>query len=306
MPSAGARRYDLPQNRATVAMVRASHIVEEGKAAMKMQGRFGLATAVLLVVPTFSQAQRATGSFRAAPSASASAPVVHNTAVRAHSGNRSANGHAVKSASAAHSAESSLGASNFGQLGLGIDPLSSFGLDFAHEIAIRDAQLKAFIDPATQQRLALAERRARRKPKNTNGFIFLDGGGAYVLPAEPGTDLSPDADAQTTQDQGQDQEQGARQERVQQASKQQEQLELEANNARLAQEQSESLPDEGQFTLILRSGQEIEAVAFTRVDDRIVYITTGGGRHTVAVRELDVDATVRLNQERGTPLQIPL
>ena len=71
-------------------------------------------------------------------------------------------------------------------------------------------------------------------------------------------------------------------------------------------EQSESLPDEGEFTLILRSGQEIEAVAFTRVDDRIVYITLGGGRRTVTLRELDVDATVRLNQERGTPLQIPL
>ncbi len=281
---------------------------------MKMQARFGLATAVLLVIPTFSQAQRATGSLRAAPSAPASARVVHNTAVRAHSGNRPANGHTVKP-STAHSAESSLGAGNFGPLGFGIDPLStqqildplsSFGLDFAHAIAIRDAQLKAFIDPATQQRLALAERRARRKPKNTSGFIFLDGGGAYVLPAEPGTDLNPDADALTAQDQGQDQGQGARDERAQQASKQQEQLELEANNARLAQEQSESLPDEGQFTLILRSGQEIEAVAFTRVDDRIVYITTGGGRHTVAVHELDVDATVRLNQERGTPLQIPL
>jgi hypothetical protein len=278
--------------------------VEEGKAAMKMQGRFGLATAVLLVIPTFSQAQRATGTFRAAPSASASAPAVHNTAVRAHSGNRPANGHAVRPASAARSANSSLGIDPLSTQQI-LDPLSAFGLDFEHAIALRDAQLKAFIDPATQQRLALAERRARRKPKNGNGFIFLDGGGAYVLPAEPGTDLNPDADAQTAQDQGQDQEQGTRQERAQQAS-QQELLELEAKNARLAQEQSESLPDEGEFTLILRSGQEIEAVAFTRVDDRIVYITTGGGRHTVAVRELDVDATVRLNQERGTPLQIPL
>jgi hypothetical protein len=278
--------------------------VEEGKAAMKMQGRFGLATAVLLVIPTFSQAQRATGDFRAAPSASASAPAVHNTAVRAHSGNRPANGHGVRPASAARSANSSLGIDPLSTQQI-LDPLSAFGFDFAHAIAMRDEQLKAFIDPATQQRLALAERRARRKPKNGNGFIFLDGGGAYVLPAEPGTDLNPDADAQTAQDQGQDQEQGTRQERAQQAS-QQERLELEAKNARLAQEQSQSLPDEGEFTLILRSGQEIEAVAFTRVDDRIVYITTGGGRHTVAVRDLDVDATVRLNQERGTPLQIPL
>jgi len=270
---------------------------------MKMQGRFGLATAVLLVIPTFSQAQRATGNFRAAPSASASAPAVHNTAVRAHSGNRPANGHPVRPASAARSANSSLGIDPLSTQQV-LDPLSSSGFDFAHAIAMRDEQLKAFIDPATQQRLALAERRARRKPKNGNGFIFLDGGGAYVLPAEPGTDLNPDADAQTAQDQGQDQEQGTRQERAPQESQQQAQL--EANNERLALEQSESLPDEGEFTLVLRSGQEIEAVAFTRVDDRIVYITTGGGRHTVAVRELDVDATVRLNQERGTPLQIPL
>jgi hypothetical protein len=284
--------------------------MEEGKAAMKMQGRFGLATAVLLVIPTFSQAQRATGNFRAAPSASASAPAVHNTAVRAHSGNRPANGHAVRPASAARSANSSLGIDPLSTQQI-LDPLSAFGLDFEHAIALRDAQLKAFIDPATQQRLALAERRARRKPKATNGFIFLDGGGAYVLPVEPGVDLNTDADSQAAQQQGQDQGQNqgqngqvASQERVPQESQQQAQL--EANNERLALEQSESLPDEGEFTLVLRSGQEIEAVAFTRVDDRIVYITTGGGRHTVAVRELDVDATVRLNQERGTPLQIPL
>ncbi|MGC1602265.1 MAG: hypothetical protein WA757_18650, partial [Candidatus Acidiferrales bacterium] len=112
---------------------------------------------------------------------------------------------------------------------------------------------------------------------------------------------------QQGQDQGQNQDQNgqaASQERSPRESQQLEQL--EADNARLAREQSESLPDEGEFTLILRSGQEIEAVAFTRVDDRIVYITTGGGRRTVNVHELDVDATVRLNQERGTPLQIPL
>ena len=83
------------------------------------------------------------------------------------------------------------------------------------------------------------------------------------------------------------------------------QEELEAN-AHLAEEQSKSLPDEGEFTLILRSGQEIEAVAFTRVEDRIVYITVGGGRRSVPVRDVDVDATMQLNQERGTPLQISL
>ena len=190
-----------------------------------------------------------------------------------------------------------------------LNPFPSYGFDFEHLAAIhKDDDIKAFIDPATQAKLALAERRRRRRPKTGNGFIFLDGGGAYVLPVDPGTDVNPDADAQAAQEQGQDQgqgqNQGAPQERAQQGSQQPEHA--ESNDARLAEEQSQSLPDEGEFTLILRSGQEIEAVAFTRVNDRIVYITTGGGRRTVALREVDVDATVRLNQERGTPLQIPL
>jgi septum formation inhibitor MinC len=166
--------------------------------------------------------------------------------------------------------------------------------------------IKALIDPATQARLA--ERHRRRKPKTFNGFIFLDGGGAYVLPVDAGAGLNGDADEQVAQDQGQDQGQvqSAPQERAQAQQELQQQEQLDAGNARLAEEQSASLPDEGEFTLILRSGQEIEAVAFTRVDDRIVYVTVGGGRRTVAVRDVDVDATVRLNQERGTPLQISL
>src|ERR1700741_5424885 len=277
---------------------------------MKMQSRFGLASAVLLVIPTFTQAQRAMGNFRSAPSAPASAPVAHSTAVRAHTGNRINGARAARAASpAGMNAPADLVGSNGLSVQQILNPFPSYGFDFEHLAAIhKDDDIKALIDPATQAKLALAERRRRRRPKTGNGFIFLDGGGAYVLPLDPGADVNPDADGQDAQDQGQDQgqgqNQGAAQERAQQGSQQS--GPAESNDARLAQEQSESLPDEGEFTLILRSGQEIEAVAFTRVNDRIVYITTGGGRRTVALREVDVDATVRLNQERGTPLQIPL
>jgi hypothetical protein len=292
---------------------------------MKMQGRFGLATAVLLVIPTFSQAQHATGNFRAAPSGSApaSAPVAHGTGVGAHTGSRTNSARNVKAASlsgtnASLSANTPTGFTGGDGLTVQqiLNPFPSDGFDFAHLAAIhKDDDIKALIDPATQVKLALAERRMRRKPKTANGFIFLEGGGAYVLPVEPGADLNADADAQVAQERGQDQGQSqdrsqdqngqaAAQERAPRETQQVEQL--EANNERVALEQSESLPDEGEFTLILRSGQEIEAVAFTRVDNRIVYITVGGGRRTVDLRELDVDATVRLNQERGTPLQIPL
>ena len=275
---------------------------------MKMQSRFGLARAVLLVIPTFTQAQRAMGNFRSAPSAPASAPVAHSTAVRAYTGNRVNSARAVRTGSpAGMNAPADLVGSNGLSVQQILNPFPSYGFDFEHLAAIhKDDDIKALIDPATQAKLALAERRMRRRPKTASGFIFLDGGGAYALPVDPGADVNPDADAQAAQDQGQDQgqNQGAPQERAQQGSQRPEQA--ESNDARLAQEQSESLPDEGEFTLILRSGQEIETVAFTRVDDSIVYITTGGGRRTLAIRELDVDATVRLNQERGTPLQIPL
>jgi len=67
-----------------------------------------------------------------------------------------------------------------------------------------------------------------------------------------------------------------------------------------------SLPDEGQFTLVLNDGSRIDAVAFTHSNDTIVYITTDGGRRTIAANEVDSDSTLRVNQERGTPLQSPL
>ena len=260
---------------------------------MKMQGRFGLAAAVLLVLPTLAPAQQhaiPAGTPPPTPSAHGSAsvaPAVHNSGVQTHAGTRTSGAWMVTAASPA-------------------------GMGAGEHLAAVDhsTDIKALIDPATQARLA--ERHRRRKPKTFNGFIFLDGGGAYVLPVDAGAGLNADSDAQVAQDQGQDlgqgqstpQERAETQQELQQELQQQEQL--DARNVRLAEEQSASLPDEGEFTLILRSGQEIEAVAFTRVEDRIVYITVGGGRRTVAVRDVDVDATMRLNQERGTPLQIPL
>ena len=67
-----------------------------------------------------------------------------------------------------------------------------------------------------------------------------------------------------------------------------------------------SLPDEGPFTLVLNDGSRIDAVAFTHSNDTIVYITTDGGRRTIAANEVDSGSTLRVNQERGTPLQSPL
>ncbi len=66
------------------------------------------------------------------------------------------------------------------------------------------------------------------------------------------------------------------------------------------------LPDVGQFTLVLRNGAKIEAIGFTRMGDKIVYITAEGSRRTMATADLDTKATQEVNEERGTPLQLTL
>jgi len=74
-----------------------------------------------------------------------------------------------------------------------------------------------------------------------------------------------------------------------------------------AQEASTPPPEDvGQFVLVLRNGMQIQAVAFTRKGDRIVYITADGFRRTLALADVDTQSTVRINEERGTPLQLPL
>lgn len=70
--------------------------------------------------------------------------------------------------------------------------------------------------------------------------------------------------------------------------------------------ESAPIPDEGQFTLVLRDGSRIQAVAFTHTNGKIIYITTDGMRRSLADSQLNSDETVRVNQERGTPLQLPL
>lgn len=166
-----------------------------------------------------------------------------------------------------------------------------------------DLGVKAFIDPATQLRLATAERLLR--DRQASGvfvpFFYGYGGMAYA------------ADDQEEPEQSGDQQYPAPSQQapiiiIQQAP-QQNGSQSAMNDASSGDSQppapssENSQPDVGAFTLILRTGQPIEAVAFTRTKDQIVYITADGARHAMASSELDVDATERINQERGTPVQ---
>jgi hypothetical protein len=72
------------------------------------------------------------------------------------------------------------------------------------------------------------------------------------------------------------------------------------------QQQQEPLPDVGTLTLVLRDGSHLDVVAFTMTQGQVVYITPEGRRLTISADIFDADATQRVNQERGTPMQLPL
>ncbi len=176
-----------------------------------------------------------------------------------------------------------------------LNPVPPPGFDYQFlSVMNQDLAIKALIDPVTQWKLALAERLARNRPNfGDGGFYLLDGGGAY-----PATDDSASDDSAPAQ-------------QSDQSGQQPQVIVVQAPSSQQAADQpaaedSAPLPDVGEFTLILQNGTQLQAVAFTRMKDRIVYITADGSRRTFAVTDLDSDATVRVNEERGTPLQLPL
>jgi hypothetical protein len=72
------------------------------------------------------------------------------------------------------------------------------------------------------------------------------------------------------------------------------------------QQKQEPLPDVGTLTLVLRDGSHLDVVAFTMTQGQVIYITPEGRRLTISADIFDADATQRVNQERGTPMQLPL
>ncbi len=156
----------------------------------------------------------------------------------------------------------------------------------------QDLGIKAVIDPATEWKLAIAERVLRGRGRfGGSGFYLLDGPGAYAVSDDSASVDSAPADQAAQQPQV----------IVVQATPPSEQT-----SAQAVPDDSAALADIGQFTLVLQSGAQLQAVGFTRVKDRIVYITADGSRRTIGVDDLNSDATVRVNEERGTPLQLPL
>lgn len=271
---------------------------------MTNQIRFGLAAAILVVTsltsPALARGQRIAHRTGMRPAAPVHArPVGTHVVVSRATGNRqvSATGRVARTTASANASDfgggSFLSSQDLSLQNL-LNPVPGLGFDYAHLAAInRDLGIKAVIDPATQWRLAVAERLLRdaRGSVQNAGFFLLDGGGPYVIPPEtPPPEQFPQQSPIII---------------LQQAPAAQP-LNAQPEPAAAVPEAVPPLPDIGQFTLVLQNGARIQAVAFTCMKDRVVYITADGSRRTIAASDLDSDATRRVNEERGTPLQLPL
>jgi hypothetical protein len=252
---------------------------------MNWKSQLGLAAILLLGIPSATLAQRVARMPSAPPAVRGRTALPSQTIVRG--GTSRNNPGRTSSSNTRHDADDS--SLNNG-LPLSVqdllNPFPGFGFNFEHLSAInQDLGIKAFIDPATQIRLAVAERIVRNN-RFAPGFFLLDGGGSYVVPLN--NEQQPQAQQPIII--------------VQQPAPQQV---VEQTPAPQPAEAAASLPDEGEFTLVLRSGRQLQASAFTRQNDKIVYVTPDGGRRSVALNDLDSDATQRVNQERGVPIQLP-
>lgn len=169
---------------------------------------------------------------------------------------------------------------NLGQL---LNPVPGLGFDYSNLAALNhDLGVRAIIDPITQQELALSERLLQLTPTVPISSSFFASEPVVMLEQQPPQVII-----------------------VQQPQPPAEQATAEAPpSAAPAAVEQPPLPDVGQFVLVLHDGTQIQAVAFTRQSERIVYITADGRRKSIAIGDLDAAATRRLNDERGTPLQL--
>jgi hypothetical protein len=164
----------------------------------------------------------------------------------------------------------------------------NYAFDFDHLNALSDDLLiKAAIDPTTQIRLSELGRVAG---VGIEALPYFGLGYDYAL---------------LTQEENQPAQAAEPEPQPQVVIVQQTQPAPAQEPIRTPEEAVESpLPDEGQFVLVLRDGTEVEAVAFARSDNQVVYITTNGNRRHIPLSDLDSKATIRVNEERGAPLQL--
>ena len=165
-------------------------------------------------------------------------------------------------------------------------PVPGLGFDYTNYGALNgNLGVRALIDPVTQQEIALALR-IRAATGGVSPVFFSPYGGAPIVLETPMVAAQPEAQAPAPI--------------VVVAPPAQQPAPQPQPEAK-----QEPLPDPGEFVLVQRDGRLLFAVAFTGEPGRVVYVTKEGLRRTIALVNLDVDATRRMNEERGTSILLP-
>jgi hypothetical protein len=169
---------------------------------------------------------------------------------------------------------------------LGNFPVPGLGFDFVHLAAInRGASVRAFIDPLTQAELSLARAIRRETPGFISTFpTFFGENPPIVLEPTVVVVQQPAPAAVETPEKARP---------------------GDSESRSVVPPPVEPVRDAGDFVLVRRDAGLLFAVAFTTSTDRLTYVTHEGVRRTVALADLDFDATERINEERGTQLQLP-
>ena len=169
-------------------------------------------------------------------------------------------------------------------------PVPGLGFDFTHE-AVRNRNLgvRALIDPVTQQQLALA-REIRRETPVGAAPVFLPtvvNNIQIVVMQQPPVVILPSQEAY---------EEPERIERTRT---------MESEPAPAPARAPAPVVELGEIVLIRQDGTLVFAVGFSTNDGRLVYVTREGVRRSFPLHELDMGATRRMNEERGTSLRLP-
>ena len=191
----------------------------------------------------------------------------------------------------------------FGCNGLSIqqllNPTPSFGFNYQYLNAVdQDLAEKAAIDPATQLELREAGRFGCAT-LGGGGYVLWGGGYGYPTPEE--VEEQPEESSQPAQPQ-------VIVVQVPATTAAATGMSAGSSTGSSAQSANEASgpaePDEVQFVLVMRDGTQLQTAAFTRSANSIIYITPEGARRSIQISDLDTDATIRANNERGTQLQL--
>lgn len=176
---------------------------------------------------------------------------------------------------------------SFAPFSFGTFPVPGLGFDFAHLAAItRNFKVSDISLLSTAQRLALAR---RLSPVVSFGVPLLPLPGEIVVVQQPPVVVLQQA--------------AAPEEVVEPASRARP---AERKEAEELARSAEPLHDLGEFVLVRRDGRVVFAVAFSTAGDVLTYVTREGIRRSMPLTDLDIETTVRMNEERGTTLRLPV